>query len=404
MTGTLETTTPAMFESGVEKIKPNLTALDKQITRVIFFAGDVITDNEKYTMPSRAFGGIDLSKYKTIKTASKKGMLYRCALTPLKPKMSEINKRMVDPVQKGNWETGYIIENGKKTEFGYEDLTVQVDTLLYKKRYPGDEIQFILRATQPLGEGGIVEVTALKGAPDAEIRDAQYFFFPNWDEILNNPLLLPQTPAALDKYLRAKLTEANALESITLRTKYVSIARDMIRSNTEYSNWALKYVKAIETKNNARKVKGLPYGYSAKAEMVLPQLGRSRKDDLTDDSNSATRDLVTEMRDERKSANAIASEQLELEKRKLDLEERRLAIEEAKLGLGKSPSATSPQPIVAETLPTTDLPVFNVGDKVILGGISGTVQAKPFGRVKVEFADGTTQMADRSELESVLDV
>lgn len=397
MIGTLETATPSMFESSSEKIKPNLEKLDRRTTRVIFFAGDVIPDTEKYAMPSRAFGGIYLGRYKTIKPASKKGMLYKCALTPLKAKMKAVNKEMIDPTQRKNWETSYIIENGKRTAIGFEDLVVSAPNSLHKETLPGDEINFILRAAQPLGEGGIVEVTALKGATDAEIEAAQLFFFPNWNEILSNPGLLPETTKQLNAYLRGKLTETDALPDY-LQTKYASIGREMLRSLAEFSNWGLKYTKVIENQISNRKTKGQPSrGYSAKAELVLPQIGRVRKDELSDDTQSSTRELVVQMSEDRKQSSAIAAEQLELEKRKLDLEERRIAIEERKAGIGQPPVVETAPPEVAETA-IADLPPFNIGDSVKFGELSGTIESKPFGRYKVKFADGSTQMADRFEL------
>jgi hypothetical protein len=322
-------TIPAQRES-VESLISNAERVAMQTSRVLFYAGDVISAIDKYDAPSTmGFGGIYRSDLRTIQHNGNLGMIYRCKFTSMKTKMIDENKAMLLPADVKNWEKSYTLSNAKLGPNGWEDMQVGVDRasahLVYKPRYPGEEIRFALQHNEPVGERGIVEVAALRGAEYPEIRAAQLFFFPNWEQIERGETRLPDTIRALETHIRARLAATRELDN-RLANQYASIANDMIKSCSEYRAWGLAYLKFIEDGINEAKINGQPYSYPLLGEMVLAQLEQKRKDDLVSGEYSGTVQLVEELRAER-------AEKADTERRRLELEERKVRIEEMKLGI-----------------------------------------------------------------------
>lgn len=95
----MEQTAYAGIPTPVETIESpvaNRVQEELQTPRVLFFAGDALTDTEKRNLPFMEPGGIYLPDVKCLR--STKGMLYKCALTLLPPfRMIPDAKAMLGP-------------------------------------------------------------------------------------------------------------------------------------------------------------------------------------------------------------------------------------------------------------------------------------------------------------------
>jgi hypothetical protein len=344
MISTVENPTLPASRDSVESTISNARTNDLKQNRVIFFAGDVISPREKYLAPATAgFGGISRGDLKTIQHNGNLGMVYRCKFTIMRTKMIDEPKDMLDPKDIKNWETSYILSNGKLGPNGWEDVqiggTKETSYLVYKPRYPGEEMRFALQRNEPNGEGGTVEIASLKGADYATVREAQLFFFPNWAEIERGEAKLPPTIRELEILIRSRMGAIRELP-VEKQNQYASIANDIIKSCTEYRMWGLNFLKFCEDAINEAKIKGMSYSYPVKAEMILEQLEQKRKDDLVSGEHSATNSLVEEMRLDRAEKN-------NLEQRRLELEERKLRLEEIKAGI-RNPNEMDVVPVAEE--------------------------------------------------------
>jgi len=391
---------PAGNESADAAIS-NARINDIKQTRVLFFAGDVFSATEKYRSPATmGFGGISRSDIQTIQHGGNRGIIYKCKFTTMQEKMIHENKEFLNPQDIKNWEPSYILEKGKLGPNGWEDVQVGGGKdnayLVYKKRYPGEEMRFALEVNQPNGEGGITEIVALKGAKYPEIRQAQLFFFPEWAEIERGEASLPATLSALEAHIRSRIAAARELDPDTAN-RYGAIGNDMLRSCAAYRQWGLRYLKYNEDAINSAKTRGDDYSYPELAELVLVQLEQKRKDDLISGEHSSTNQLVAEMRAERAEKN-------DLLKRQLELEERKLRLEEIKLGI-RQPNVEDVVPIATpEAIHLDEVTDETVVETTELGAIGDTIDTpngkaeiigKPFGRIKVRLEDGTETMLDK---------
>lgn len=338
MIATINNATIPYGGESVESEISNARTQDLKKTRVLFFAMDVITPDIKYKAPaSKGFGGIDRSDLKTIQHNGNLGMIYKCKFTPMRTKMIDDNREMIKPADVSSWETSYTIENGRlNPRTGqWEDVVVGgTDTtahLIYKARYPGQELHFALTRNAPNGEGGLVEITALKGSDYREQRKWQLFFFPEWAEVERGQASLPTTLSALERHLQS--IDVNQSDD---PVKAAAIRADMLKSCTEYRFWGISYLKFVEDAINEAKVKGQGYEYPALGLILLEQLEQKRKDDLVSGEFNSTQLLIEEMRAERANKDSLAQ-------RELELRERELRIKEIELGLRK--------PDVMDTVP-----------------------------------------------------
>src|SRR5580765_2418597 len=246
----LEQPHPMMPQS--ETILPN-TRL-RETSRFAFFAGDHVTTAEKYAMPSRAMGGVELDMFLTLKETGKElyarkdlfntgGFMYRCAITQLKTFYLPVNAQMVAPTDRdpdaGKFVHGYVKQNGRFNAVTgiFEDVTVNGGgTIIYRPFYPGDEIESLTRPSQGLRPGGIVEIGALYGKSAKEQIAAQLHFFPNWEQLQTGEASFPKTLKELRDGIAARM--------IGTTGDMNSIGRDMLRSCDEFRLWGLRYIKA----------------------------------------------------------------------------------------------------------------------------------------------------------------
>jgi hypothetical protein len=340
---------PAQLQNASEAVIDNISIIERSKTRYVFFAGDVIEPSIKYRHATRAFGGLLRSDVHCLKHDGNEGMIYRCKITEFKTKMYHQPKAMLNPEELKHsdiWKSGYTLKNGKLGANGWEDLVVKSPYLVYREIYPGDEIGGLLAVKPPLGERGLVELQSLLGKDESAKREAQLFYFPNWLEIQTGKESLPETLKELENHIKGRMREATETANLS-KSDIQQVGRDMLRSCTEYRLWGQAYLKSFEDEINAAKVKGLPYSYPEKAEMVLVQLEESRKDDLLHNVNKAFSQV---------GGTQMSEREYELRQRELDLKERELRLEEERLAMAKGeikpvqelPKQTDSEPISFE--------------------------------------------------------
>ena len=356
----------------------NLEQAQLETPRVLFFAMDALTDQEKREAPFKAFGGMYMPHIATLQDTQH--MLYRCQLTQLPPfKMIGEWDMMLPPDDRKHWARSFtqtVMVNGEPKQqvingFLESDArSIREDGvfknkrsnhLVFTKKYAAHDAR--AATARPTGNqvGGVVEITALLGATSLEVREAQYYFFPKWDAIRMGAELLPTTTKGVEAHLKARIADiANQLWDDAKKAKFISIGNDMLRSVTEFTYTAVSAIRgdAIAAKEafNKGETTARP---SAASDKFIEQTGEKRKDDLLTGENSALNELTAEMRAERAEKAEREAKMLLLEERKqytaevtAGLRERDLD-EEVRLGMRKaeSPIFTPKDAPQAETTP-----------------------------------------------------
>lgn len=321
----------------------NQTIQDLKTVRVAFFAGDDVGSIEKYEMPSvKGFGGLFLPHIKTLPKENK-GMLYRCQLTPLKTAMIPQPYLMLAPGERDNWAKSFTQSNAienpdgtwrDKVINGFTESNAAViketkefatrsnDFQVYKERYPGHDIQEITRRSEPHGAGGVVEVTALKGATQAEIDAAQLFFFPDWPEIAAGTAFLPDTERELREYINGRIKTIGFECPIELRAQYMQIGQAMLKSCTEFRQAYLTTFQKNEIIMKDSAAKGnTGASYHPRTEDAMRMLEYRRKDDIVAGDSSSVDRLARIMEQKEIGDNALEMKRLELQERELHLRE-----------------------------------------------------------------------------------
>ena len=332
---------------------------DLNVTRVVFFAGDAIPPHEKYEMPEvKGAGGIYMPHIRTLpkgNSAASRGMIYKCKFTPLKTRMISEWNMMLPPEAREHWDASYeqtVIVDGVATQrvvkgFLQSDLAAAKkgrlelepsDHIVSKKRYPGQDIKKVTTRSIPNGVGGVVEIEALKGATNAEIAEAQYFFFPNWGEIADGRSSLPLTIDEVESHIKNRIASiATQGWSADKQTKYQMIGRDMVKSCVEFRRTG---TQIIEKDDSILKIaaKDGDQGHSAVSSHLLDQLKIQRKGDLLAGDHSAINRLAEIMEKKETSADTLKAKELELK-------EREIALREIELGIRK------PEPVATVSYP-----------------------------------------------------
>jgi len=266
------------IQEGTHFFDENLA--DRKASRYIFFAGDVVEQSSKYEFPDRAFGGIVLDRFHTLKSEhNAAGMVYRCKITPLRTALCASSPDMLDPSSLKNSQQYKKSYTFVRPHDGAEPQRV-IDGLVRWEIYPGDEIGGITTPHLPFGVGGVTELKSLKGQPEEAARMAQYAFFPDWDEISSGLKRLPTTLRELEDQLRERREE---IEDPLLRM----IGNDMLQACSRYRQWGLNYLK-YQTAMVKASSPEVPRVYSDLAEQLFQQLERKRDDAILNDFESIT--------------------------------------------------------------------------------------------------------------------
>lgn len=361
---------PAEMESVASSLS-NKQIEELGTTRVVFFAGNDVTFTEKNEMASvKGFGGVYMPHLKTLPKANK-GMIYRCQFTPLKTSKIIENRAMLPQAVRegGAWESGFIQSNAVRNPDGtYSDKEVKgfqasdpaatkkgqfanvTDTSqVFKNRYPGTDVRQAVRRSVPHGPGGVVEITALKGADQSEIHAAQLFFFPDWHETRkgNANYDLPTTIRELETHIKLRMGAIKELP-VSLHEKYRSIGGAMLKSCTEFRTHYMATFQKNEIIMKDSAAKGnTGAAYPESAEQAMEMLEYRRKDDLVSGDSSSVDRLARTMEEDRKAQSERDTRTLLLEERKQYVAEvtggfrEKDEAEEIRLGLKKAEVARS---------------------------------------------------------------
>jgi len=331
--------------------------------RVLFYAMDTITDIEKRQVTYKQFGRIHLPQVQLLN----KGMLYRCQLTRL-PKYKHIPdwRNMLGPHPSVPHEDSFVqtvIENGvaKETEvkgFLGSDPSAELkeagefrnkrsNHVVYRKRYAAQDVALAVRRGS-MGKhapGGVVEITALKGASPSEVKAVQMFFFPEWDEIKVGVKELPFTVSETEAHIKGRISQINVQSwDDAKKAKYHEIGKDMLTSCSEFRRRAVDAIKADEiiVKDAAQKGASGTIVHSDMSDKYLEQTNTRRKEDLVSGQSDSVTELAREMRAEREAKAETSAKMLLLEERKQYTAEiaaglrERDAVEEVRLGIRKA--------------------------------------------------------------------
>lgn len=375
---------PAAPESTVALLD-NKQIMEMDTTRVIFFAGNAVVPSDQYEQPVlKGFGGIFLPQLQTLQHDGNPGMLYRCKFTPLRTTMIKDLVTMVPPEQRtsGLWTKAFtksVVVDGKlvpTTIDGFMEsvqaetrqgrfATQKNDHLLFRKRYPGQEIRRATERSLPNGIGGVVELTSLKGASQAEIDAAQLFYFPDWPLYIRGEKNLFKTIRETEEHIRERMAAISP--SDPLRAKYRQIGLDMLKSCSEYRRTGLDLVNKDEKATKRAFTEGETGAvYSEISSVVLEMLEHRRKEDALTGESSSVDGLTRELREERLAKAKEDEKRLNLEERKQYLAEVQAGIrerdeaEEIRLGMKKTASvpyvSNAVEPIPSVTTTTTFVP------------------------------------------------
>lgn len=399
---------------------------DLETSRVLFMAMDGITDAEKYELPYKAFGGMYMPHIAGLRES--RYMLYRCKFTQL-PSFTPVGdwEMMVAPEQRQHLSrsftqtinvdgkevqkvvTGFLESDANYIKENGEFKQKRSSHLLFHKRFPGNDVRKATQRSVPNGVGGVVELTALKGADAATIDQAQRFFFPNWTEIAKGYDALPTTVQGMLDHIESRIKAIDTVEDNELRKMYRSIGQDMLRSVNEFQRHSLNVVKSDEVAFKVAFEKGhTEVRNSDISEILLSQTGTRRKTDLLAGDDSAVSRLASIIEKRESGGDEIA-------RKSLELQERQLFLEEVKLGIRNPDGTLKTEAKAVETVTTVEIPVetaeeepivesvsaeiaepnYNIGDKLMLDSGEAEVIGKPFGRTKVRLADGTETMLDK---------
>jgi len=324
-------------ETGViDAPKANMSMAELETPRVLFFAMDTISDREKRQLDFKEFGGIHLPH---IKTLGNKGMLYRCQLTRL-PKYRNVPEwvNMLGPNSSIQTETSFVqtfVQDGVAKEkeingFMMSDPSADRENgefklkrsnhIVYRKRYAAqDAAAATRRPTMGNAPGGVVEITALKGASPAEVNEAQLFFFESWDDIKRGKSFLPKTVDATERLIKSRV-EKIALQDWdeAKKQKFYKIGQEMVTSCNEYARRAKEAIRSDETivKDGAIHGASGTIHHSDISEQYLEQTGTRRKEDLLTGEASSVAELSRLMLAKEQAETERAEKALLLEERK----------------------------------------------------------------------------------------
>lgn len=382
MIAAIENATIPVEHESIDSALSNEAKENLRTPRVVFFCGDEISSKDKYEMPTvKGFGGMYFPQIKTlVLDPASKGMLFRCKFQRLIPRMMCDSKGMLGPIEGAKWEAGFKQSNAVYKDGRWEDRVIngfmqsdqqaskegrlelkKRDDIVYKERFPGEEIRFITQRATPYGAGGVVEITALRDASASEVREAQLFFFENWDSIIKGQATLPATIRELEALIRSKAIPTDW--SGTKRNQYNQIKGEMLRSCSEYRQSMIDTLNKVEIAMKDSAAKGFSTAYPPSCEIALELLEQTRKDEIAA-GNASGMDRLARAWESQNSPNDRA---LLLEERKMYVAELQAGLrerdeeEEIRLGIKKAAVLGTPDGTLVDGIGTITVPVQEGG-------------------------------------------
>lgn len=331
----------------------------------VFFAADQIDGQVKANNPQWQPGGLLRAKMKTL--GHRGGFIRKCEITELRPQMLSESISNVHPGERKHLIPTYTIVEGDTATVIGKTKDGGHDGLLRTQFFPADE------ADTWTGKGdGLVKMPV---ANADEAIAAQYFLFPEWDEVMSGRVILSRRVADLAEHFQQRLRDAqNDFER--------NVAQAAIKSCEDYTNWGRRITTAANAMYQQMKTKGWAWAMGTDAEAAFDQLGLARQDNLVQtqgDQMAAMAKAITMMAESQTGA--------------------RVDPEYAEYLAWKASRDT---PVV------DDSPAFAVDQLVNVGGRAAKV-VRPaisiFGKpaVRVEFLDDQTQKGVLAEAVAVIE-
>ena len=258
--------------------------------RCVFTVGDLVAPNVKDAVPDWKLGGILRPGVLTLSHVN--GYIQRCKIVDLRQHMEAEAASNVMPSERAHKTRDYqIIEHGEARTIG-RDKNNEPDGLLRTAFYPVDEVGRLCGQND-----GIVEMPCTNGE---QIRIAQDFLFPHWNDFLTGRKAFPPKIASLKVYFQSRLKFAQDAGN----DWFVAIAKAAIRSCDQYEAWGRDHVKDQHKMLAEAEAKGAPFVYGDMTELVFSQLSIARKDNLIQETADRQANLEQSIA---KQAESIAS-------------------------------------------------------------------------------------------------
>jgi len=263
----------------------------RELTRYLFFAGDLMTPSDKRHNPAVRSGGEYFGQqYKTL--VRSKGLVRKGQITPM-----EVGFDFKNADEMGGDESGLHAV----TTIGHGDT----HSVYGVKVYPGDEIKGILQAQMNNQSKGIVEIRTLAGVeyPEFQRSQLQHFIFPDeegsaisWKKAVAGVVPMPVKISVMESHLQERRRATND-------TDLHAIIDVMISSCEQYRVWGMNVLKTASQLVKLPAHQGFVHTYSETCEMLFEQLEARREDMLSTDREFA------EMFAKVSSGNAISNDE-----------------------------------------------------------------------------------------------
>lgn len=256
-------------------VNPN--EVDREATRYIGFAGDIIGSSQKRERPDLRIGGEYLGQqYRTL--IRSKGLVRRCQITPMEMGFDFFSADML-----GDDANLHVVTTVSHDENGRGALQASPAGALNGVRvYPGDELKSVLAGERNNTSKGIVEFASLAGTDYADFKASgmQTFLFPQWNEIALGVESLPNKISELEAHFKER-------KGATTDTTIRSVCDDWLRSCDIYRTWGTGYLKTASQLVKVPAYQGFVHTYSEIAEMLFVQLEIRREDLISTDRDIA---------------------------------------------------------------------------------------------------------------------
>jgi hypothetical protein len=248
----------------------------RDAVKYIMYVGNLMP-TELRMSPEHSFGGLLRHDIRTL--GHHNGYIRQCAITDCRQVMEAQWVGFVHPSERRHKATAYLLTENGSTRVVGKTSPDQETQFLYSPWYPEQDLGRVLAENV-----GIVDVPVLSAA---EALEAQYFLFPDWDDITSGVKQLPGTLAEL----RGHFLSRRPLAVSNLHRNVIDAA---IKSCDQFESAGLRRIAEDNATYDMAKVQGWAWSYGKDAELYMAQLGITRRDNLASQSVSNV-DRLAEM-------------------------------------------------------------------------------------------------------------
>lgn len=288
---------PGIAEAPYQNQLPPEAPADEQIVlqqpastavHTVIFVGNLLT-NEQLRTPLYRLGG-RLFPWPDFQTVPN-GVVRRCEITRLKPRMRHVHKQNVQEDKWPLWQQSYSLTNQwDKKQQKFVNITYGLEGT--------DTADFLYKALQPSQEIGMIayrnndgvrhlDGRALLTTAD-EIKGAQLHYFPNWHNILIGAEKLPERIAELEDHLSNRLAAATS-------DQFRAVGEAFLFSCEQFRSYAREYIDRQTAAIEETKGKGVSVKYDEVAERLFRMCDITREDKMVTNFATAQQDTSSIM-------------------------------------------------------------------------------------------------------------